>query len=116
MFVELIKKLIIIIFKFESLNFTNYNLILLNKSSFIVILLQFMIILYNNCLLIWYLNVFDFVFVFSLEKLIKSACLNTAQNIISDIDSQNKHFLTLAKRLIEVREENSSESVPYGIF
>lgn len=50
------------------------------------------------------------------ENLIKSTCLSTAQNLISDINSQNDTFVTLAKRLVEVRNENSNESIPYGII
>jgi len=51
-----------------------------------------------------------------LEKLIKSACLNTAQNLISEINIQKESFLTFTKRLIEVRKENSSESISHGMF
>lgn len=53
--------------------------------------------------------------IYFLEKLIKSACLNTVQNLISDINNQNEHFVTLIKRLVEVRKENSSELIPCGI-
>ncbi|XP_027837017.2 elongator complex protein 1 [Aphis gossypii] len=48
-----------------------------------------------------------------LEKCIRLSCLNTAQNLISDINSQNENFVALAKRLVEVRKENSSETTPY---
>ncbi|XP_022162611.1 elongator complex protein 1 [Myzus persicae] len=48
-----------------------------------------------------------------LEKCIKLSCLNTAQNLISDINSQNENFVTLTKRLIEVKKENSSETAHY---
>jgi len=44
------------------------------------------------------------------------SCLNTAQNLISDINSQNENFVTLAKRLVEVKKENSSENTHYGNF
>jgi len=44
------------------------------------------------------------------------SCLNTAQNLISDINSQNENFIALAKRLVEVRKENSNETTPYGNF
>lgn len=53
---------------------------------------------------------------FFLENLIRSACLNTAQNLISDINSQNETFVRLTKRLVEIREKKSSESIPYGII
>lgn len=54
-----------------------------------------------------------FFIIFFLENLIKSSCLNNAQNLISDINSQNENFITLAKRLVEVKKENSSEAT-YG--
>lgn len=57
------------------------------------------------------INVFSF-----LENVIKAACLNTAQNLISEINSQNENFMTLSNRLVEVRKENSCESIPYGII
>lgn len=56
-----------------------------------------------------------YIILFS-EKCIKFSCLKTAQNLISDINSQNENFVTLAKRLIEVKKENSSETNQYGKF
>jgi len=55
------------------------------------------------------------LFYFS-EKCIKSSCLNTAQNLISDINAQNENFVTLGKRLVELRKENSSDATQYGNF
>lgn len=66
-----------------------------------------------------FLLLFSFLllyFFFFTENRIKSACLNTAQNLISDINSQNENFVTLTKRLVEVRDTNSRESIPYGII
>lgn len=55
------------------------------------------------------------LFIFS-ENLIKSACLNTAQNLISDINTQREHFESFIIRLLEIKMENSSESISYGMF
>lgn len=51
-----------------------------------------------------------------LENVIKAACLNSAQNLISEINSQKENFMTLSNRLIEVRKENPNETIPYGII
>lgn len=51
-----------------------------------------------------------------LENVIKTACLNSAQNLISEINSQNENFITLSKRLVEVRKENPNETISYGII
>lgn len=56
-----------------------------------------------------------YIYYYFSENLIKSACLNTAQNLISDINTQSEHFVTLVKRLIEVKKESSSGSILYGI-
>lgn len=50
------------------------------------------------------------------EMFVKSACLNSAQNLQSDIKTQKDNFVSLSDRLIEVERENSSDSMPYGIY
>lgn len=62
------------------------------------------------------LSILKCTFFIFLEKLIKSACLNTAQNLITDINTQCEHFESLIKRLLEIKVENSNESMSYGIF
>lgn len=57
-----------------------------------------------------------FILLFFSEKLIKSACLNTAQNLISDVNTQREHFESFIIRLLEIKMENSSESISYGMF
>jgi len=65
----------------------------------------------------FYLNYYRSTNLFYIsEKCIKSSCLNTAQNLISDINSQNENFDSLAKRLVELKIENSSDTTQYGNF
>lgn len=56
------------------------------------------------------------MYFFFSEKSIISACLNTAQSLVTEINSQNEHFITLTKRLVEVRENSSNESFLCGII
>lgn len=70
------------------------------------------IIFMTHFILIKYILI---LYIFFPENLIKLACLNTAQNLISDINAQSENFVVLEKRLVEVRTENSNESVSYGI-
>lgn len=45
---------------------------------------------------------------------IKSACVTSAKNLISDIISSNENFELLLKRLIEVRRQNTADLPGYG--
>lgn len=87
------------------INYEYRNVFLLNN----IYLCNYKIIL-GIILIVYY------IYFFFSEKLIKSACLNTVQNLISDINAQKESFLTLIKRLIEVRKEISNELNFYGIF
>lgn len=48
------------------------------------------------------------------ENNIKSACLNTAQNLITDIITQTESFIAFTERLVDIRKDNSCEANPYG--